>query len=137
MNQSSKKEVAIHLKNILDKETIKYTSQDLGYIVNTYYPDIRKILNYSQQSIIDGVIKINDENSIDADLKSKIIEQLTNRTSISFNTIRQLVADEGVRQFEEMYQTLFDKVDEYALGKQTLAILTIAEYLYQSSLVAK
>jgi len=132
----SKKEVAIHLKNILDKETIKYTSQDLGYIVNTYYPDIRKILNYSQQSIIDGVIKINDENSIDADLKSKIIEQLTNRTSVSFNTIRQLVADEGVRQFEEMYQTLFDKVDEYALGKQTLAILTIAEYLYQSSLVA-
>lgn len=131
----SKKEVAIHLKNILDKESIKYTSDDLGYIVNTYYPDIRKILNYSQQSIIDGVIKINDENSIDADLKSKIIGLLSVRTSSSFNGIRQLVADEGIRQFEELYQVLFDKVDEYAKDKQTLAILTIAEYLHQSSLV--
>ena len=131
----SKKEVAIHLKNILDKESIKYTSDDLGYIVNTYYPDIRKILNYSQQSAIDGVIKINYENSVDANLKSKIIEQLTTRTSSSFNSIRQLVADEGIRQFEELYQILFDKVDEYTNGKQTLAILTIAEYLHQSSLV--
>jgi len=131
----SKKEVAIHLKSILDKENIKYTPEDLGYIVNTYYPDIRKILNYSQQSVIDGVVKINDENSVDANLKSKIIEHLTTRTSSSFNSIRQLVADEGIRQFEELYQILFDKVDEYANGKQTLAILTIAEYLHQNSLV--
>jgi hypothetical protein len=80
-------------------------------------------------------IKINDENTVDADLKSKIIGLLSARTSSSFNGIRQLVADEGIRQFEELYQVLFDKVDEYAKDKQTLAILTIAEYLHQSSLV--
>ncbi len=131
----SKKEVAIHISNILSKEQIKYVPGDLAYIVNAYYPDIRKILNYSQQSVLNGEIKINQMDSVGKDIKVKLMELMRTKPSTAFNDIRQLVADEGLRQFDELYQLLFERVDEYAAGKQTLAILTIAEYLHQSSLV--
>ncbi len=131
----SKKEVAVHLKNILDKETVQYTPEDLGYIVNTYYPDIRKILNYSQQSVINGKVKISELNSTNVDVKNKIVELLKIRSSTAFNDIRQLIADSDIKHYEEIYEVLFDKVDEYSNGKQTLVILTLAEYIYQSAMV--
>jgi len=131
----SKKEVAIHINNILTKEQVKCVPGDLAYIVNSYYPDIRKILNYTQQSVLNGEVKINQMDTVGKDVKVKIMELMRTKPSTVFNDIRQLVADEGLRQFDELYQLLFERVDEYAAGKQTLAILTIAEYLHQSSLV--
>ena len=131
----SKKEVAIHINNILTKEQVKCVPGDLAYIVNSYYPDIRKILNYTQQSVLNDEVKINQMDTVGKDVKVKIMELMRTKPSTAFNDIRQLVADEGLRQFDELYQLLFERVDEYAAGKQTLAILTIAEYLHQSSLV--
>lgn len=132
-----KKDVAIHLKNVLDNENIKYTMNDLGYIVNTYYPDIRKILNFSQQSILNGEIKISELTSTSHSTKTELIEILKTETNTitGFTKIRQLVADSGIRHYEELYQTLFNRVDEYAPKQQSAAILIIAEYLYQSSMV--
>lgn len=132
-----KKDVAIHLKNVLDNENIKYTMNDLGYIVNTYYPDIRKILNFSQQSILNGEIKISELTSTSHSTKTELIEILKTETNTitGFTKIRQLVADSGIRHYEELYQTLFDRVDEYAPKQQSAAILIIAEYLYQSNMV--
>lgn len=131
----SKKEVAIHINDILTKENVKCIPGDLAYIVNSYYPDIRKIINYTQQSVLNGEVKINQMDAVGKDIKLKILEFMRTKPSTAFNDIRQLVADEGLRQFDELYQLLFERVDEYAAGKQTLAILTIAEYLHQSSLV--
>ena len=132
-----KKDVAIHLKNVLDSENIKYTMDDLGYIVNTYYPDIRKVLNFAQQSVLNGEIKIAELNSSSYNTKNQLIELLKseNNAATGFNKIRQLIADSGVRHYEELYQTLFDRVDDYAPKQQSAAILVVAEYLYQSSMV--
>ena len=89
INPISKKEVAVHLKNILDKEKVEHTNEDLGYIVNTYYPDIRKILNFSQQSILDGKIKISTYNAVGTDTQNKIIDLLTTSTNTltTFNDV--------------------------------------------------
>jgi len=124
-------------KNAQRAEKIEYTTEDLGYIVNTYYPDIRKILNFSQQSILDGKIKISKHDAAESDTKLKVIELLKNgsHSSDTFNKIRQLIADADVRFFDEYYKLLYEKVEEYANGKDVVAILTIAEYMYQSSLV--
>jgi hypothetical protein len=46
-----------------------------------------------------------------------------------------LIADSDIKHYEEIYEVLFDKVDEYSNGKQTLVILTLAEYIYQSAMV--
>jgi DNA polymerase III delta prime subunit len=132
----SKKEIAIHLKHILDTEQIKCTVEDLAYIVNTYYPDIRKILNFSQQNAIDGEIRLTKSNTVITDLNANVITLIKKyNTPSTFNEIRQLVANNGVRHYEGLYQCLYDKVNEYAPGKEMLVILIIAEYLHQSSLV--
>jgi replication factor C small subunit len=133
----TKKEVALLVKSILDKESIKYTAEDLAYIVNTYYPDMRKVINFAQQSVVESQLIINRHNIVETDTKLKVLELL--KTAISnpttFNTIRQLIADADIRFYDEYYKFLYDKVGEFAKGKDVLAILTIAEYLYQSSLV--
>lgn len=132
-----KKDVAIHLKNILHAENVKHTLDDLGYIVNTYYPDIRKVLNFAQQSVLNNEIKIEELNSAVFNTKKQLIEILKTETNgtTAFQKIRQLIADSGIRHYEELYQLLFDSVDEYAPKQQSAAILVVAEYLYQSSMV--
>ena len=132
----SKKDVAILLKNILTAENVKYTMEDLGYIVNTYYPDIRKVLNFAQQSVVDNTIQITELQSALSDVKNNIIELLKTKqdTNKTFAAIRQLVADSGIRHYEELYQHLFDKVDAYTTSP-SVAIIIVAEYLYQSAMV--
>lgn len=132
-----KKDVAIHLKNVLHAENVQHTMEDLGYIVNTYYPDIRKVLNFAQQSVLNGEIKIAELNSSSYNTKNQLVEILKSESNAAtgFNKIRQLIADSGIRHYEELYQTLFDRVDDYAPKQQSAAILVVAEYLYQSSMV--
>lgn len=131
----NKKDIAIHLKNILDKESVKYSIQDIKYIVNTYYPDIRKVINFAQQSSMDGQMTIRELNSVSTSTKTDILELLKSPNSSTFNNIRQLLANSGVRQFEDYYGYLYEKIDDYSKDKQTVIIFIIAEYMYQSSLV--
>ena len=44
----SKKEVALHLKNILELENIDFELDDIAIIINSSYPDIRQIINSAQ-----------------------------------------------------------------------------------------
>jgi replication factor C small subunit len=135
----NKREVALQLKSILAKENVKYTKEDLVYIINTYYPDIRKIIEFSSQSVVNGELKINEMNSPISNIKTVIIDILKNKEldkKSAFQQIRQLVADNSIRHFEELYQLLFDKVDDYAGNNITAVICIIAEHLYQSSMVA-
>lgn len=133
-----KMDVAVHLKKVLDAEGVKYTTDDLGYIVNTYYPDIRKVLNFAQQSVLNGQIKIQELNSSAFNVKNNLVEilKLKQNTASEFASIRQLIADSGIRHYEELYQTLFDRVSEYTSPeKQSAAIVIVAEYLYRSGLI--
>jgi DNA polymerase III delta prime subunit len=132
---SSKKDVAIHLKNILNKEKVESTVDDIGYIVNTYYPDIRKILTFAQNSVVDGALKVVKTNSTVTDINSKIVELLKSPNPSTFNAIRQIVADNSIKHFEDLYNVLFSQLDSYAKNNQTIIILILAEYVYQSSLV--
>jgi replication factor C small subunit len=133
----SLKDVAVHIKNILDKESIKYELVDLKKIVQDFYPDVRKIINFIQQSSSDGKLKILQSQGASFDLKNKLIDLLKSAKTNgkSFNEIRQLINDAGTRNFEELYTELYSRIDEYAVGKETLIIIEIAEYVYQSSMV--
>ena len=132
----SKKDVAIYLKKILDVEKISYTIEDLGKIVNAHYPDIRKVLNFAQQNSIGGKLEVATVSG-HSEVKDTLIKYLVNNSDAkkTFVEIRQLVADSGSRHYEELYQTLYDGVEKFSPKNQTEAILIIAEYLYQNSLV--
>ena len=132
----SKPDVMAHLVRILAKEKITFEPKDLAFIVSSYFPDMRKIINFTQQSSINGVLKIAKTNSSDQDYKTKLIEMLRNHNKAGiFSEIRQLVADAAFSNYEEVYRYLFDHVNEYASNKQAEVILHLADASYQSALV--
>jgi DNA polymerase III delta prime subunit len=132
----SKPEVAAKLANILDAEKVIYTIDDIKFIVNTYYPDIRRVINFAQKSNLRGTIKISKENAVEADFLNSLIDCLKNplRSGV-FNEIRQLTTEVDSDSFETIYKHLFDKVDEFSKGKDGLVIYEIADAIHQSSLV--
>lgn len=133
----TKKDVAVYVKNILDKESIKYELPDLKTVVDTFYPDVRKIVNFLQQSSTSGVLKLVKVQNAGIDLKNKLIELLKGYKTNSnvFNEIRQLISDAGTKTFDELYSEMYDKCDQYAVGKESAVIIDIAEYIYRSNMV--
>lgn len=134
----SKGEVAKHLVGILTKEKVTFKMEDVVFIVNSYFPDLRKIINYAQQSSINGELKIAKANAADQDYKTKLVEllKLSQTKAGVFNDIRQLVADASFSNYDEVYRYLFDHINDYASAdKAPLVILNLAEAIYQSALV--
>lgn len=133
----SKGEVAKHLVNILTKEKVTFKMEDVVFIVNSYFPDLRKIINFAQQSTINNELKIAKANAADQDYKTKLVAMLKDHGKANqFNDIRQLVADASFSNYEEVYRYLFDHVNEYAdATKAPLVILNLAEAVYQSAMV--
>lgn len=132
----SKKDVAIHLSKILQAEKVTFKPEDIGFIVNSYFPDIRKIINFTQQSNVNGELKIATENAVESDFRSKLVELLKTPSKQGvFTEIRQLVANAAFSSYDEVYKHLFNKVDEFAKGKEAVVILELADGVYQSSMV--
>ena len=46
----NKNDVAKHLHNILTQENVSYNREDLGILVNSGYPDIRRVINGAQDN---------------------------------------------------------------------------------------
>ena len=133
----SKPECMKQLVKILTAEKIKFDPKDVAFIVSSYFPDLRKIINFASQSSVTGELKIAKANTADQDFKMKLIELLkTPHKGGVFGEIRQLVADAAFSNYEEVYRFLFDHVNDYApANKQAEVILHLADAVYQSALV--
>jgi len=133
----SMKDVAVYVKNILDGENIKYSMPDIASVTKDMYPDVRKIVNFLQQSSTSGTLKLVATQSANVDLKNKIIVSLKNSKNNpkAFNEIRQIVNDSGVKMFEELYSELYDRAEEFASGKEINVIIEVSESIYQSAMV--
>ena len=128
----SKKEVGQHILQICEKEKINYTKEDLGQIIITHYPDIRKILNTVQGSVKGGKLILDSKSLINTDFENKVVAALKNKAKL--NDIRQIIADSGAQQFESLFRCLYDNVEEYTtnIGE---AIIIISQYQYEYSFV--
>ena len=134
----SKPDVAKRLVSILKLEKVNFTVDDIKFIVETYYPDIRKVINFAQQSNLDGTLKICKDNAIDTDFHEKIISILKNsyNSEKSLNEIRQLITDYADPDALELtFRYLMDKIDVYSKGKDAVVILRLAEGLANSNAV--
>jgi replication factor C small subunit len=131
------KDVAVYVKNILDNENIKYTMPDIASVTKALYPDIRKIVNFLQQSSTSDTLKLVDTQSANIDLKNKLIISLKNckNNPKAFNEIRQMVNDSGIKMFEELYTELYDRAEDFASDKQINVIIEVSESIYQSAMV--
>lgn len=132
----AKGELALKLSDILKAEGIKYDPKDIVFIVNTYYPDFRKMLVFSQQCSIKGTLVLPAEASDTTDMKEKLVALLKEAKSVAaFKDIRQMVADANFSSYDEVYKYLYEHVSDFSKGKDVDIILEIAESMYQSALV--
>ena len=133
----SKKDAALKLSDILKNENVEYDKQTIVQIVNAYYPDLRKIINTAQLQTRDGKLQVSVEELIGQDMKLKVVDVLTNSIPLKekVNQIRQLVADQQVQDFTELYQLLYEYVETYAPNKVPQTIIAIAEGLYRDGQV--
>ena len=128
----SKKEVAKHLNNILDKENINYELKSLANIVNTHYPDIRKMLNTIQLSTKDGELQIDKSVLVANNYIGEILKELKKKNT-NFRTLRQIIVDSGVKDFEGLYRSLFDNASHYAPGREGSVAIILNEHQYHSN----
>ena len=123
----SKPLIAAHIADILTAENVTYHLKDVARIINEYHPDIRKIINVTQQNTINGELiltKINTKFDI-----TDVVKLIQGKDA--FKSVRQYLVDNNISDFEPMYRALYDE-----LGKDNgLITMTLAEYQFKHSTV--
>jgi replication factor C small subunit len=123
----SKPLIASHIADILTAENITYHLKDVARIINEYHPDIRKIINVTQQNTINNELiltKIDTKFDI-----SDVVKLIQGKDA--FKLVRQYLVDNNISDFEPMYRALYDE-----LGKDNgLITITLAEYQFKHATV--
>ena len=128
----SKVEVAKHLAWILEEENISFIVDDIKNIVNQFYPDLRKMLNTIQLSIIDNKLSVDKSVLVSNNYMNLLLKELKSKKP-NWRELRKIIINSGVNDFEELYRFLFDNVSEYASGKEGSVSIILNEHLYQAN----
>ena len=132
----SKKEVALHIHNILKEESIASKMDDVAGLVNAGYPDIRRVINSCQRQCVDGMLVVDKQSLVESDYKMKLMEIIKKENKKdAFKSVRKLLADSQVTDFAELYKLMYDEVDSYGTGHIAECILIIAKYQLSDSQV--
>lgn len=130
----TKKDVAANLVNILKKENVKIDKDGVVLLVNTHYPDIRAVINTAQRNVIDGQLKLAKEDVLLGDIKTKLVEAIQLPTA-GFTIIRQMMADNSVRNYSDFYTYLYEKVEDYAPNNVADVVVILADAQFQDAAV--
>ena len=132
----SKTEVAKHLHNILLQENVIDSPEDIKVLVESGYPDIRRVINSAQRNVVKGKLKLDTSSIIQNDYKLKLLKILeTQNKKNAFNQIRQLLSDNKITDYADLFRLLYDEVDGYGKGHVAECILIIARYELSDSQV--
>jgi replication factor C small subunit len=122
----TKKDVAIQMSKILKSESVEFDPKDLVPIIDSSYPDIRKIINTCQLNSLKGKLQVDVQNLLDNDYKLKVLEVLKSNDDKrnKYMKIRQTVLDSKATDFSDLYTLLYEKVDDYA-GENTANVILV------------
>jgi replication factor C small subunit len=131
----TKKDVAVQMSKILKSEEIEFDVKDLVPIIDSSYPDIRKVINTCQMNSHKGKLKIDVQNLLENDYKIKILDILKSNDDKrnKYMKIRQALIDSKVTDFSDLFTMLYDKVDEYAAENTSNVILLLSDGQYKCS----
>jgi len=127
----SKSVIAKHLAGVMGKESISHDIKEVATIVNKNYPDVRKMLNTIQLSNQDGKLKIDESVLASNNYTKEVLKELTQTKN--WIKIRQIIADSGVKDFEELYRLLFEHISVYAKDKEGSVTIILNEHLFQAN----
>ncbi|MBT7558706.1 AAA family ATPase [Candidatus Woesearchaeota archaeon] len=131
-----RKQVALHVSNILQNEKVDATVDDIVTIVNGGYPDIRRVINSIQRQVVNGKLVIDEGMAIQNDYKNQVLDILkTQDKKNSFKNIRQVLADSKITDFSDLFRLLFDTVDDWGRGHVAECILTLSQYQQSDAIV--
>ena len=132
----SKKEVAIHIHDILLKENVMSDMKDLKVLIDSGYPDIRRVINASQRNVVKGKLKLDTTSIIQNDYKLKLLKILkTQNKKNAFKDIRQLLLDNKITDFADLFRLLYDEVDGWGKGHVAECILALSQYQQSDAVV--
>ena len=129
----SKTEVNNKCQDILTQEKTLFSDNNIDDVINTHYPDIRKIINTLQGSVVDGQIKIDDNSLKNSQLGGLVVDALIRKAKLP--EIRQILADSGAREFDALFKYIYDKSSVLFGDREGEAILIIAKYQYEYTFV--
>ena len=118
---------------VMVDENIKWETNNIIPVIDTHYPDIRKIVNTIQGSIINGEVKIDNNSLKNTQLGGLVVDALIRKAKLS--EIRQILADSGSREFDDLFKYIYDKSSVLFGDKEGEAILIIAKYQYEYTFV--
>jgi len=128
----TKMDVYNHLTWILaDQLNLSYKQDDIKNLIVKYYPDMRKMLNVLQMSVKDDAIVLDETVLTSNNYIKEVLKELAG--SKKWLTIRQIIADSNVKDFEELYRNLFEYAPKYAPGKEGMVAIILNEHLYQAN----
>lgn len=130
LNNPPAKKIYEHCVNILAKEKIKFKNQAaLVNVIKRLYPDIRRIVNTLQMSVVDGELDvIKYESSVD--VYGQILQFMKSK---DIDGIRKAIRS-NIINYPELYQYLFDEVGQFKSAGDM--IILIGEHLYRDSIIA-
>jgi hypothetical protein len=92
---------------------------------------MRKMLNVLQMSVKDGCIELDKTVLTSNNYIKEVLKELMGNKK--WLTIRQIIADSNIKDFEELYRSLFDYSPKYAPGKEGSVAIILNEHLYQAN----
>ena len=120
------RQVYDRMVSILQEENVVFVDKELAHIVKTFYPDIRKVLNNVQACIRDSKLSIEGKSFTKSNYVKEIVDLVFNKNKDSFQKVRQIVADNGTKDFTEIYRALYDATSS------AQQIIIIAEGIHNS-----
>jgi DNA polymerase III delta prime subunit len=122
------------LQNILDEESIKYDPKVLAQLINSHFPDWRRILNECQRHSVSGEI----DSSILASFSDVSVNELIkNLKDKNFSEVRKWVVSNLDNDSSSLLRRVYDSCyDCLSPASIPAAVLIIAKYQYQICFVA-
>ena len=120
---------------ILDAEGIQYEQKAVAELINTYFPDWRRVLNelqrYSATGRIDaGILRNKGSESIES-----LIVLLKEKR---FNEVRKWIGENSDIDSSTLYRSLYDIIPSKMVSTSSIAnaVIILAEYEYKEAFVA-
>ena len=122
------------VSDILQKEQIPFDTKVIAELINTFFPDWRRILNEIQRYSVSGTI---DAGLLVNIAEINIRELMESMKRKEFTNVRKWVVDnldnDPSRMFRRIYDNLYDYVDDSSIPH---IVIILGEYQYKAAFVA-
>jgi replication factor C small subunit len=126
-------EVAKHVvTNILEVENVKFDIKEVAALIKDSYPDVRSIIKNLQAGTKDNQFTFTVSST---DWLNKLTDVLASRDKKAWYTIRQLVADVQVDDFQTAYRYMFDNLEKYSFGHDAEISVVLDDFIWRAGVV--